>query len=57
MQRKLSKVSALSVAARNTAFTFKGKHVDAPQIARPPIREHPRFKAMVAAAEARLAQT
>jgi adenylate cyclase len=30
----LSKVSALWVAARNTAFTFKGKHVDAPQIAR-----------------------
>jgi adenylate cyclase len=30
----LSKVSALWVAARNTAFTFKGRHVDAPQIAR-----------------------
>jgi adenylate cyclase len=30
----LSKVSALWVAARNTAFTFKGKHVDAPQMAR-----------------------
>jgi adenylate cyclase len=30
----LSKVSALWVAARNTSFTFKGKHVDAPQIAR-----------------------
>ncbi|HSS70804.1 MAG TPA: adenylate/guanylate cyclase domain-containing protein [Casimicrobiaceae bacterium] len=30
----LSKVSALWVTARNTAFTFKGKHVDAPQIAR-----------------------
>ena len=30
----LSKVSALWVAARNTAFTFKGKHVDAPQVAR-----------------------
>jgi adenylate cyclase len=30
----LSKVSSLWVAARNTAFTFKGKHVDAPQIAR-----------------------
>ncbi len=30
----LSKVSALWVAARNTAFTFKGKHVDAAQIAR-----------------------
>ncbi len=30
----LSKVSALWVAARNTAFTFKGKHVDVPQAAR-----------------------
>lgn len=30
----LSKVSALWVAARNTAFTFKGKHVDVVQIAR-----------------------
>jgi adenylate cyclase len=30
----LSKVSALSVTARNTAFTFKGKHVDVPQAAR-----------------------
>jgi adenylate cyclase len=30
----LSKVSSLWVAARNTAFTFKGKHVDAPKIAR-----------------------
>src|SRR6202022_5184442 len=30
----LSKVSALWVAASNTSFTFKGKHVDAPQIAR-----------------------
>src|SRR6266536_3231040 len=30
----LSKVSALWVTARNTAFTFKGKHVDAPHIAR-----------------------
>ncbi len=30
----LSKVSALWVAARNTSFTFKGKHVDAPQVAR-----------------------
>ena len=29
----LSKVSALWVAARNTAFTFKGKQVNAPQIA------------------------
>ncbi len=30
----LSKVSALWVTARNTAFTFKGKHVDVPQVAR-----------------------
>jgi adenylate cyclase len=30
----LSKVSALRVTSRNTAFTFKGKHVDMPQIAR-----------------------
>jgi adenylate cyclase len=30
----LSKVSALWVAARNTSFTFKGRHVDAPQVAR-----------------------
>jgi adenylate cyclase len=30
----LSKVSALSVVARNTAFTFKGKSVDVSQIAR-----------------------
>jgi len=30
----LSKVSALSVVARNTAFTFKGKAVDVPQVAR-----------------------
>ena len=30
----LSKVSALRVISRNTAFTFKGKHVDMPQIAR-----------------------
>jgi adenylate cyclase len=30
----LSKVSTLWVAARNTAFTFKGKHVDVPQVAR-----------------------
>jgi adenylate cyclase len=30
----LSKVSALAVVARNTAFTFKGKNVDVPQIAR-----------------------
>jgi adenylate cyclase len=28
-----SKVSALSVVARNTAFTFKGKSVDVPQVA------------------------
>ena len=30
----LSKVSTLSVISRNSAFTFKGKHVDLPQIAR-----------------------
>ncbi|HEY2444963.1 MAG TPA: winged helix-turn-helix domain-containing protein [Rhizomicrobium sp.] len=30
----LSKISALSVTARNTAFQFKGKSVDIPQIAR-----------------------
>ncbi|HEY5289143.1 MAG TPA: TIR domain-containing protein, partial [Caulobacteraceae bacterium] len=30
----LSKVSALSVTARNTAFTFKGKSVDVPTIVR-----------------------
>jgi adenylate cyclase len=30
----LSKVSALAVTARNTAFMFKGKHVDVPQVAR-----------------------
>jgi len=30
----LSKVSALAVVARNTAFTFKGKHVDVSQVAR-----------------------
>ncbi|HJW42781.1 MAG TPA: adenylate/guanylate cyclase domain-containing protein, partial [Rhizomicrobium sp.] len=30
----LSKVSALGVTARNTAFQFKGKSVDVPQIAR-----------------------
>jgi adenylate cyclase len=30
----LSKVSALWVAARNTAFTFKGKHVDVAHVAR-----------------------
>ena len=30
----LSKVSALWVAARNTAFMYKGKHVDVPQVAR-----------------------
>ena len=30
----LSKVSALSVVARNTAFTFKGKAVDVPLVAR-----------------------
>jgi adenylate cyclase len=30
----LSKVSALSVVSRNTAFTFKGKSIDVPHIAR-----------------------
>ncbi len=30
----LSKVSAISVVARNTAFTFKGKSVDVPAVAR-----------------------
>jgi TolB-like protein len=30
----LSKVSALSVTARNTAFTFKGRSVEVPQVAR-----------------------
>jgi adenylate cyclase len=30
----LSKVSALAVTARNSAFVFKGKHVDIPKIAR-----------------------
>jgi adenylate cyclase len=30
----LSKVSALSVVARNTAFTFKGQHVNVPAVAR-----------------------
>ena len=30
----LSKVSALSVVARNTAFTFKGKSVNVPEVAR-----------------------
>jgi adenylate cyclase len=30
----LSKVSALSIIARNTAFTFKGKHVDVSSVAR-----------------------
>ena len=30
----LSKVSALSVVARNTAFTFKGKALDIPEVAR-----------------------
>jgi adenylate cyclase len=30
----LSKVSALRVTSRNTAFTFKGKHVDMPQVTR-----------------------
>ena len=30
----LSKVSALAVTSRNTAFVFKGKHVDVPKVAR-----------------------
>jgi len=30
----LSKVSALSVTSRNSAFVFKGKHVDVPKVAR-----------------------
>ena len=30
----LSKVSALAVISRNSAFTFKGKHVDLPEVAR-----------------------
>ena len=30
----LSKVSALAVVSRNTAFSFKGKHVDLPQVAK-----------------------
>ncbi len=30
----LSKVSALAVISRNSAFTFKGRHVDLPQVAR-----------------------
>jgi adenylate cyclase len=30
----LSKVSALSVTSRNSAFVFKGKHVDVPRVAR-----------------------
>ncbi len=30
----LSRVSALSVISRNSSFTFKGKHVDLPQVAR-----------------------
>jgi adenylate cyclase len=30
----LSKVSALAVTSRNSAFVFKGKHVDVPKIAR-----------------------
>ena len=29
----LSKVSALAVVSRNTAFTFKGKNVDVAQVA------------------------
>ncbi len=30
----LSKVSALAVTSRNSAFVFKGKHVDVPKVAR-----------------------
>ena len=30
----LSKVSALTVISRNSAFTFKGRHVDLPEVAR-----------------------
>ena len=30
----LSKVSALAVVSRNTAFTFKGKHIESAQVAR-----------------------
>jgi hypothetical protein len=30
----LSKVSALSVIARNSAFVFKGRHVEIPKVAR-----------------------
>ncbi len=30
----LSKVSSLAVVSRNTAFTFKGKNIDLPQVAR-----------------------
>ncbi len=30
----LSKVAALAVISRNSSFTFKGKHVDLPQVAR-----------------------
>ena len=30
----LSKVSAIAITARNTAFAYKGKHVDVPQLAR-----------------------
>ena len=32
----LSKVSALSVISRNTTFTFKGKQIEVPQVARHP---------------------
>jgi adenylate cyclase len=30
----LSKVSALSVVCRNSAFRYKGQHVDLPKVAR-----------------------
>src|SRR5258708_28421361 len=30
----LSKVSALSIVSRNSAFMYKGKHVDLPKVAR-----------------------
>ena len=36
----LSKVSALEVISRNSAFTFKGKHVDLPEVARKLIVSH-----------------
>src|SRR6185503_20059786 len=36
----LSKVKALAVVSRNTAFTFKGKHHDLTQVARQPKVTH-----------------